>query len=236
MRALTFDLWNTLLDLQEFYELASGELSKIRALTPEDCLSWLKKAHDAIKESLKRGELADDDVIRSSIDLILSRTGAPFTHHEIYEAFARASNMISEEIVLEDAREVLRKLKIRGFKLAVVGNVIFWPGYINRVILGRLGLSEFFDLQVYADEVHALKPNPRIFRIALEGLAASPDSSAHVGDSLSEDFAGALAAGMAAVLVDRSRGSRLLDPELRIAAVRSLTEIEDVLDEILPSR
>lgn len=233
MRAITFDLWNTLLDLQYFYELASIELSEIKSLPPEDCYNWLKESHDLVKEALKRGELDEEDIVRGSIGLILSRKGGSFSPNEIYEAFARATNKISEEILLDDAQEVLRKLKMRGFKLAAIGNVIFWPGYINRVILSKVGLSDFFSLQVYADEVHSLKPNPKIFRIALEGLGASPDSSAHVGDSLSEDFAGALAAGMAAVLVDRSKATQMKDSKLRIAVIKSLSEIDEVVDEIL---
>ncbi|MEM1521190.1 MAG: HAD-IA family hydrolase [Candidatus Korarchaeum sp.] len=73
---------------------------------------------------------------------------------------------------------------------------------MNRVILNKVNLSDYFNVQVYTDEVHCLKPNPKIFRIALDMLGSSPDSSVHVGDSIGEDLAGAVAAGMAAVLID----------------------------------
>jgi putative hydrolase of the HAD superfamily len=47
------------------------------------------------------------------------------------------------------------------------------------------------------------KPDPRIFRRALERLGAEPSEALHVGDSPEHDLAGARAVGIAALLVDR---------------------------------
>jgi len=222
-----------LLDLRAFYGLAAAELSSITGLPREYCSDWMSRSHAMVKEALRRGEIDEGDVIGSSTRLAIGLTDPPFTHNELYSAFARAVNAVSgDELLLEGVREVLDALRERGLKLATVGNVIFWPGYLNRILLDRAGLSVYFSAQVYADEVRCLKPNPRIFRIALESLGEDPSGSAHVGDSPGEDFAGSLAAGMASILIRPDGDSITVDRRLRFAIVREIRDVIRVIDEL----
>ncbi|MCS7103408.1 MAG: HAD family hydrolase [Candidatus Korarchaeum sp.] len=233
MPAATFDVWSTLLNLNTFYELAAKELSSLTGMTTEDCLKWIYESHSIVKEALRKGEVDEGKVIESSTSIAVRMTRPRFSYDEIYSAFARAANRVSDnEIVLEGAKEVIQVLKSKNYKLATVGNVIFWPGYLNRVILDKADLSDYFDVQVYADEVGCLKPNPKIFRIALDKLGSSSASSVHVGDSIGEDLAGAIAAGMAAVLVDWGRGSSIVDKRLRIAVVSHIRDVLSVIEEL----
>lgn len=232
-RAVTFDVWSTLLDLRAFYELAAEELSSLTGMATGECLNWILESHSVVKETLKRGGIDESSVIRSSVEVAVSVTRPKFSYNDLYSAFARAVNRVSgSEIVLEGVEEVLQVLRDGGYRLATVGNVIFWPGYLNRVILDKASLSDYFDVQIYADEVGCLKPNPRIFRTALDSLGSSPASSAHVGDSVGEDLAGAVAAGMAAVLVDWGRGSRVVDNGLKIAVVGHIRDVPSVIEEL----
>lgn len=89
------------------------------------------------------------------------------------------------------AVEVLADLRKRGLAIAVVSN---WDYSLGET-LGQLGLSGLIDLVVTSAEVGCVKPDPRIFRHALETLGAAPERALHVGDEES-DQAGALAAGM----------------------------------------
>jgi FMN phosphatase YigB (HAD superfamily) len=89
------------------------------------------------------------------------------------------------------AVEVLSDLRGRGLAIAVVSN---WDCSLGET-LEQLGLTELVDLVVTSAEVGAAKPDPRIFRYAIEKLAATPERALHVGDEES-DRAGALAAGM----------------------------------------
>ncbi|MGD0273898.1 MAG: HAD-IA family hydrolase [Gaiellaceae bacterium] len=89
------------------------------------------------------------------------------------------------------AVEVLSDLRGRGLAIAVVSN---WDYSLDET-LEQLGLIELVDLVVTSAEVGAAKPDPRIFRYAIERLAATPERALHVGDEES-DRAGALAAGM----------------------------------------
>ena len=59
------------------------------------------------------------------------------------------------------------------------------------------------DAVVISAELGAAKPDPAIFRAALERLGAAADDAIHVGDSVEHDVAGARAAGLEAMLVAR---------------------------------
>lgn len=93
--------------------------------------------------------------------------------------------------VEDGAKETLEKLRAHGLRIAVVSN---WDCSLSET-LDQLGLSELVDLAVASALVGAAKPDPKIFRYALERLSAEASRSLHVGDEES-DRAGALATGM----------------------------------------
>jgi putative hydrolase of the HAD superfamily len=96
--------------------------------------------------------------------------------------------------------EVLARLRAGGARLAVVSN---WDVSLHDV-LERTGLRPLVDAVVISAELGVAKPDPAIFRAALDRLGAAPDGAVHVGDSLEHDVAGARAAGLEAVLVARN--------------------------------
>jgi FMN phosphatase YigB (HAD superfamily) len=86
------------------------------------------------------------------------------------------------------AGEAVRRLQLRGLALCVVSN---WDMGLEEH-LAHLGLH----LPVVTSaEAGAPKPDPAIFRLALERLGVEPARALHVGDS-PEDEQGARAAGM----------------------------------------
>jgi putative hydrolase of the HAD superfamily len=111
----------------------------------------------------------------------------------------------------------LARLRADGARLAVVSN---WDVSLHDV-LERTGLRRLVDAVVISAELGVAKPDPAIFRLALERLGADADGALHVGDSLEADVAGARAAGLEAVLVVRN-GAVAPDG---VRAVSSLAEI-----------
>jgi putative hydrolase of the HAD superfamily len=93
----------------------------------------------------------------------------------------------------------LTMLRAHGHARLVVSN---WdcalPGWLDGA-----GLLELVDGVVTSAVVGAAKPDPAIFAAALERAAAGPEQAVHVGDSLSNDVAGARAAGIRPVLLCR---------------------------------
>lgn len=91
---------------------------------------------------------------------------------------------------------VLKKNKVLG----MVSNFDH-PPHLRR-ILSDNGLASFFDTIIISSEVGAKKPDPAIFSPALQQTGLSPGQVIYVGDTAA-DVAGALAAGIHPVLIDR---------------------------------
>lgn len=94
------------------------------------------------------------------------------------------------EVVL-GVRESLQALRSRGLDLAAVTN---WDVTVHDR-LSKLGLAPFFSYIVTSAEAGARKPEPLVFRRALDLLRVPAERALHVGDS-EVDREGAAAAGM----------------------------------------
>ena len=112
-----------------------------------------------------------------------------------------------------DAAPALDGLRDRGLTLVCVSN---WDVSLPRV-LERCGLADRLDAVVTSAEAGARKPEPGIFAAALSEADCRPAEALHVGDTPEEDLAGARAAGIRCLLIDR-------DGKADIAA---LTEVVD---------
>lgn len=233
MKTVSFDVWSTLLNIEEFYRKIAAALSEISAQRREEIFTNIKNAYVAVKNARRKGLIQEEDVIASSTKIFLEAIGG-FSRYELYWSVARAVNLVEpEKLLLPGAMEVLETLHAQGYMLAVTSNVIFWPGYVTRVLLDKAGLGKYFKVQVYADEVKSLKPNAKPFQEMLKAVGSEPRECAHVGDSPQEDLAGALNAGLAAVLVDWGRQKLTIDDRLRIAVVGSLKEVPQVIEQLL---
>jgi putative hydrolase of the HAD superfamily len=97
---------------------------------------------------------------------------------------------------------VLDELRARGLALVVASN---WDVSLHEV-LDRTGLAGSFDAVVTSAELGVAKPDPAFLRHAVALVGADPSEALHVGDTVEEDVAGAQAAGLRAVLIDREGG------------------------------
>jgi putative hydrolase of the HAD superfamily len=104
-----------------------------------------------------------------------------------------------------DAAPALRDLRAAGFRLVVVSN---WDHSLHER-LQETGLAPLLDGALASAEVGSAKPDPAIFRAALE--LAGTDDAWHVGDTVEADVAGALNAGLRPVLLARGAHARAPD-------------------------
>jgi putative hydrolase of the HAD superfamily len=117
---------------------------------------------------------------------------------------------------------VLRELGELGVARVVVSN---WDVSL-RGVLDDTGLAPRLDGVVISAEVGAAKPARAIFEHALAVAGVPAAEALHVGDTAEADLAGARAAGLRALHLDRS-GS---DP----AALASLAEVPGLVRSTLP--
>ncbi len=108
---------------------------------------------------------------------------------------------------LPGAAEACRRLAARGLRLAVVSN---WDVGLHER-LGELGLATLVETVVTSAEAGTAKPEPGIWRVALDRLGVAAGRAVHVGDS-EADEEGAHAAGL------RFEPAPLADAATRILA------------------
>lgn len=121
--------------------------------------------------------------------------------------------------VRERTAETLEELRRRGLRLGVISNA---DGRVD-ALLESVGLRPYFDFVLDSTVVGIEKPDPRIFRMALERMGVEPEEALYVGDIYEIDVVGARGAGMRAVLIDPLGRWGELDCD-RIAAVSELPQ------------
>jgi putative hydrolase of the HAD superfamily len=100
----------------------------------------------------------------------------------------------------EDTLPVLRELRARGAKTALISNC----SHSTRPIVDRLGITEEFDEILLSFEVGIHKPDPGIYREALRRLGdVAPERVVFVDDQPAY-CDGAAALGIETFLIDRS--------------------------------
>ncbi len=99
-----------------------------------------------------------------------------------------------------DAAPALRRLREPGVRIVVVSN---WDSSLPEV-LARVGLAGLLDVILTSSMAGAAKPDPEIFATALARAGVGAGQAVHVGDDLDQDVAGARAAGIRAVWLDRT--------------------------------
>jgi putative hydrolase of the HAD superfamily len=151
---------------------------------------------------------------------LLSELGIPFTDAvatTIYGTFTDLGNYR----LFPDVLPVLERLRSDGFRLGVVSNFEEWL----EQLLESLGVTGFFEVRVISGIEGYEKPDPRIFRLALDRMGVQPQEAAYVGDSVQFDVDPAIKVGMAGILLDR----RDRFPDHQGPRIASLEELAGVL-------
>lgn len=132
--------------------------------------------------------------------------------------------------VFPDVPDAIGVLRSRGIRIGVVSNA---ASDLLR-FLEELGLAPQLDFIVISAIEGMRKPDPRIFRRALEHAAVEPAEAVHVGDMYVEDVVGARCLGIRPFLIERGpfsmfphhpESTSLDDPALE--RVASLAEAVD---------
>jgi 2-haloalkanoic acid dehalogenase type II len=124
-------------------------------------------------------------------------------------------------VAYPDAKESLERLKKMGVRVGLVSNA--YEEDID-AILDKAGLEKrLFDIVVGVNTIKKAKPQPDIFRYALAKLDVKPEEALFVGDHIDNDYRGARAVGIHALLIERD--DRSADDTSNLEKVKSLQEI-----------
>jgi putative hydrolase of the HAD superfamily len=215
LRAVTFDLWETLIaDSPQLncrrtdYRIA--EIGKI--LTGNGLglpSAELERAHQSVWEECARSwERAVDLPYDRQVSLFLDLARPGLSSDIPENALKRVCAIYAEAVLLfppspvSGAVRAVSELKARGLKIGLICNTGRTPGFVLRRLLSGYGIMPLIDAALFSDETIVRKPDPRIFRLAMDKLGSSPETSVHIGDSLENDVRGAQGAGMRAVWIN----------------------------------
>jgi putative hydrolase of the HAD superfamily len=204
LRAILLDAHGTLLELEppapalrrlmaERFGLEISPVAAQRAIAQEVSYyrSHLQEGHDDPSVDELRGRCSH--VLRQALaaEHVLDHIGA--------DEFTQTLLAALQFRPYPEVREVLARLRQRGLRLVVASN---WDASLPHT-LRALDLLEQVDGVVTSAQCQAPKPEPGVFRRALELAGASPDEALHVGDSWEEDVLGAQRIGIRSILIAR---------------------------------
>ena len=176
-------------------------------IAPERALALLFGAYDADTDHpwhrLERGELTLLEARQAIFEL-----SDPERRIDLFEALGSLRNAS----VRADMIEVAREARARGIKTAIVTNNVREFGEAWRAMLPA---EELFDAIVDSAHVGVRKPDPRIFRLALERLGGVAPADAVFLDDYHGNVAAAERLGMRGILVEE-------DHRPALALLRSL--------------
>jgi putative hydrolase of the HAD superfamily len=185
-------------------EISPDDARRALAAEIEHYVANAHRARDAA--SLHELRLACAQIVLSELGIDEpAETGLPVLHDALqFRPF-------------DDVGAALDAIAKRGLRTAVVSN---WDCSLPEALTGA-GLE--FDAVVDSATTGASKPDPAMFLLAVRQLGVDPSRVLHVGDRDDTDGAGARAAGVDVVIVDRSDAPAA-------GTIRSLTDLAGILD------
>jgi HAD superfamily hydrolase (TIGR01509 family) len=204
-KGIFFDLYGTLLVFGDMHAAWADWLSALHRCLGQ---AGLRMDRDALARQcdgfFTRPEPPPIDgltVFEARIQALAQQLGVGLDRRQVGRTAMACIEAWQSYVTLDpDAVPVLRGLR-QKMVLALVSNYDH-PPYV-RCQLTQLGLARMFDAVVISGEAGVKKPDPAIFRIALEKTGLAAGDVAFVGDSES-DMQGAAAAGMCPILIYRS--------------------------------
>jgi putative hydrolase of the HAD superfamily len=193
-KAVIFDLFGTLVN--SFARLESinnlKRMASVLAVPADDFVDlWQAAVDDRMNGVLKN--------YQECITHICRHLGAPVQDDKIELVAGMRFEINKRELMAprDGAIDVLSYLRAKDYKIGLISNcsaetVTVWKDS---------PLAPLVDVAVFSCSAGLLKPDPRIFQIAVERLAVEPEECIYIADGMGQELAGASKLGMHAVLI-----------------------------------
>ncbi len=179
----------------------------------------------AEETGVENPSLSSDDSVRFWSHLY-RRLLAELGHEDealVGRLYATFSSSASYRL-FDDALPTLKALADRGYRLGLISNFEQWL----EEMLVELEVGHLFDTAVISGLEGVEKPDPGIYRLALERAGVRASAAVHVGDSPAMDVTPASSTGMSTVLLDRAGRY----PDWEGARIESLQELPPLLSKL----
>ncbi|MCI2430498.1 HAD family hydrolase [Candidatus Acetothermia bacterium] len=205
IKAIFFDLDETLLDTSGCRSPAVEESLRVAVQKyPHLDLEAWREASEAVKREMQDLWLnslnSGVELLREGSRRILAKLGIDDLDLAMRVSQIYYQTWVSQLKLFPEVPEVLAALRGR-FQLGMISN---GPSDLQRYKLKLFDLEREFNPVVISGELGIPKPDPRIFRHALELAQVSPKEALYVGDSPVYDITGAKGVGMQMIWVNRN--------------------------------
>lgn len=222
--------------LQAFLQAAAK--AGTRVPDPELAIRAVGRMAAAVEAKARRTHYAStaDLIIREGLEAVGIRVPARAWDGALAAYYAAISALVKP--VAGDVAGVLATLIGQGRGLGLVSNT-FWSPAMHDADLAHFGLLDYLPVRVYSCAAGYVKPDPRIYRLALDRLDVAPAEAVFVGDRLDVDVAGPQKLGMRAVLVEtpfRREDNPDIRPDARIAALDELPGLLETWDQFIEAQ
>jgi len=207
IKAVFFDLYQTLVHYSPSQEeLEARALESLGFATTAEALARpILTANEFIYQAMAKKQLSQrsrEEVAALYTEyqrIVLKEAGIQAEEKVVMKLLGMMQQAKMDLVLYDDALPVLTDVKDRGLVTGLISN-------IERNMtdtIQKLGISAKLDIIVTSQDAGAAKPQPEIFRYAMQKGRVQPNESIYVGDQYHVDMAGAKAAGMKGILLDR---------------------------------
>jgi putative hydrolase of the HAD superfamily len=230
VRAVLFDLDDTLFD---HHRSAGAALARVHERFAGSVAFEQFEAHhirylEEMHIEVLAGRIDLDEARRERFRRVFAALGLEMSNEQVAgAASAYRSGYLAERRAMDGAAALLAALAPR-VRIGIVSNNLLEE---QRDKLEFCALTPYVDALVVSGDVGISKPEPGIFRIALERLGVSGDEAVMVGDSWAADIVGARRASIRAIWFNPWRRPRPAE-----AAAGDVVEIGSLVpaDRVVP--
>ena len=218
MRALAFDVFGTLFDVEALNGRLRGRGKRAEELLP----LWRRKQLEyTFLVSLMRRFLPFSEVTKRALSTASNRLEVGLSREEVEDLTEAWSGLP----LYPDAAGALEVLQ-EGYTLVVLSN---GETALLHALLEGSGISALFSLVLSAEQVETYKPSPKVYELAVSHLNLPPGEIGMVSSN-AFDILGAKAYGLKALWINRAGGEMEpldLQPDLE---ARDFTEFVSLLE------
>lgn len=208
----SFDLWLTLIKSNPLFKIERTQFfyDNFNATHKSlDEVALIFRQVDVMCNTIneKTGKNIDADEMYLMVINMINNFNNNFDNIDTEKLYNQMETLLFEHLPFVYSNEtitVLKHLKQNAnCTMNILSNTGFIKGQTLRKVLAQIGLSPFFDFQLYSDEEQLSKPNPKFFNLMLDKVSYLPlNEIVHVGDNPKADIAGANLMGLNSVLIN----------------------------------
>ncbi|MBY9018098.1 MAG: HAD family hydrolase [Candidatus Lokiarchaeota archaeon] len=230
IKAITFDLWNTLFENISYSDIRLDMISDIiRKRDGNLSFDKINESYEsnfffmAHKEKLNN---IHHIYTKSRFVNLLNDLNVKMSNIEIKDIVGKLECiMLSSPPPLKPNVKKTLELLNTHYKIGLISDTGITPGRILKQALEHHEILHIFDTLIFSDELGVYKPHYLPFQTALKNLAVSAEMSIHVGDLIDTDIVGAKNYNMRAIWVND-------EPDIKFLKIKP----DFIKKELIPSQ